>query len=241
MSPKLAKYRKSVGQKVGGGGQRLLDRFAVPLLYEPGESWGYSSAIDWAGRLVERLTNKSLEEYMRENIWTPLGIIDMTFFPSSRPDLAARMSGMTVRDPSGSGHVVYYGGPSINHNSREYLGGQGCYGTMPDYLKILHSLLVDDEKLLLRKSTAEFFSPQLSAPAKQFLNGLQDRPEVWGMFVGEFPRHISRDWGLGGILTVEHDAGWRRKGTMIWSGLPNLFWVRSRPYRCQRDNQLTIR
>jgi len=224
MSPQLARYRESRGEKVSTGAT-LLERFTAPLLFEPGTSWQYGPSIDWAGRLVERLTDMSLEEYMRENLWKPLGIKDMTFFPARHADMQARLSGMTLRDPQGGGTAVDYAGPTLNTGVTDCLGGQGCYATMPEYMKVLHSLLVDDEKLLAKATTRQMFEPHLTAPAKKFMNSLRDRPEVWTLFVGHFPRHVDLDWGLAGMLTVQHDEGWREDRTLIWSGLPNLFWV----------------
>lgn len=223
MSPQLAKYRASRGEQISTG-STLLERFTAPLLFEPGTSWQYGPSIDWAGRLVERLTDMTLEEYMRENLWRPLGIKDMTFFPSKNADMKARLSGMTLRD-SQSGKAVDFTGPTLNTGVTDCLGGQGCYATMPEYIKILHSLLVDDGKLLEKETTKVMFEPQLTADAKGFMNSLRDRPEVWKLFVGHFPRHVDLDWGLAGILTVAKDEGWREDRTLIWSGLPNLFWV----------------
>lgn len=54
-----------------------------PLVHQPGEKWQYGIGHDWAGILVERLSRKSLDEYFKENIFVPLGIFEMGFFPSS--------------------------------------------------------------------------------------------------------------------------------------------------------------
>ena len=71
---------------------------ATPLLFEPGTGWRYSTSMDWTGKLVERLTEKTLEEYMGTNIWGKLGITDITFWPKSKAGLAERMAGMNIRD-----------------------------------------------------------------------------------------------------------------------------------------------
>src|ERR1051326_4763692 len=49
---------------------------AGPLLFEPGTQWIYGTGVDWLGRLVERLSGQSLEDYFREHIFTPLGMPD---------------------------------------------------------------------------------------------------------------------------------------------------------------------
>lgn len=52
----------------------IEQRFHLPLLFEPGGSWNYGCAIDWAGKLVEVLTGLKLEMYMSKYIWQPLGV-----------------------------------------------------------------------------------------------------------------------------------------------------------------------
>ncbi len=44
-----------------------------PLVFEPGEQWLYSTSTDWLGRLVEKVSGLSLEDYFHRNIFTPLG------------------------------------------------------------------------------------------------------------------------------------------------------------------------
>jgi CubicO group peptidase (beta-lactamase class C family) len=81
-----------------GTGANLLQRYGAPLTFEPRQSWMYGPGIDYAGLLIERVTGLSLEEYMRQNLWEPLGIKDMTFRLSSRPDMRERMADISFRD-----------------------------------------------------------------------------------------------------------------------------------------------
>src|SRR5580692_8401948 len=74
----------------------------VPLLFEPDEGWVYGYGLDWAGLAVMRATNKTLEEYMSQNIWKPCGMTCTTFsLTEHRPDLLPRFSGMTLREENG--------------------------------------------------------------------------------------------------------------------------------------------
>lgn len=160
---------------------------------------------------------------MRENIWKPLGIERISFWPSRNPAMEEVRASLSVRDPE-TGRVVPHTGPFINDGAKEALGGQGASADLTEYLKILHSILVDDEVLLKKQTTAQMFQPQLTAESKDGLAKLL-RSEYGAAFVGEFPFDVDYDWGLGGILVEADNAGRRKKGTLIWSGLPNLFWV----------------
>lgn len=61
------------GEKIAGG-KTIVERFLYPIVYEPGTSWEYSSALDWGDKLVERVNNnQTWTEYMERNIGTPSG------------------------------------------------------------------------------------------------------------------------------------------------------------------------
>jgi CubicO group peptidase (beta-lactamase class C family) len=108
LHPKLLAWLAYHG-RAPGTGARLLKQYDAPLTFEPGQGWMYGPGIDYAGLLIGRVTGLSLEEYMRENLWEPVGVKDMTFRLSSRPDMRERMADMSLRD-EGSGKVGYMEG-----------------------------------------------------------------------------------------------------------------------------------
>ncbi len=55
----------------------------APLAFEPGERWEYGINIDWAGRMVEKVSGQDLDAYMREHIFAPLGMPDTGFVPGA--------------------------------------------------------------------------------------------------------------------------------------------------------------
>ncbi|KAK4988997.1 hypothetical protein LTR50_003593 [Elasticomyces elasticus] len=220
--PPLTKYRAK-HPKVSnnpGGGATVPERFNSPLTFEPGTSWGYGTNTAWAGKLVERLTGSTLEEYMSANIWKPLGCDSITFWPDSNEQVRSRLADVSMRTRDGG--LKHYAGPLLTHGATDCLGGEGAYASMPDYLKILHSLLRDDEKLLKKETAAQLFSPQLEGERKAALN-----KALRVSMVATLPHRFTQslDFGLGGAIMDEDDVGRRRRGTMIWSGLPNLCWV----------------
>lgn len=61
-----------------------LDEFAerlgtLPLVFEPGERWHYSVAVDVTGLIVQRLSGMSFDAFLAERVFAPLGMED-TFF-----------------------------------------------------------------------------------------------------------------------------------------------------------------
>ena len=60
-----------------------------PLMYDPGERWGYGPGIDWLGQAVEALDGRRMDRFCREEIFDPLGMDDTLF----EPDALARSLG----------------------------------------------------------------------------------------------------------------------------------------------------
>lgn len=56
---------------------RLAD---IPLLFQPGEEWYYSVAVDIQGYIVEKLSGQRFGEFLDEKIFTPLGMNDTAFY-----------------------------------------------------------------------------------------------------------------------------------------------------------------
>ena len=224
MSQRVQRYRKHTKNFQIATGATVEEACSQPLIYEPGTSWCYSTSIDWAGKLIERITGQTLEEYMIAHIWRPLGIKDITFWPEQHPDMQNRLTSMNIRDEQ-SGKVIPDLSGSILPGGRDCFGGHGAFASMPAFFKILHSLLLDDETLLKRPTTAQMFHPQLTKESQAAQKSLMANPADLTLFVGEFPKTVPLDWGIGGILTREADKSWRGKHTLIWSGMPNLFWV----------------
>ncbi|QIW94736.1 hypothetical protein AMS68_000254 [Peltaster fructicola] len=200
----------------------IAERFGFPLLYEPGTKWSYGSAIDWAGLVLMRLTNKSLEEIFNENIFRPLGIKDATFFLETRPDMAARMCKISFRNEDGG--LDPYDLSNINDGATECFGGQGMYASMSEYVKILHSIVKDDGKLLKPETRKIMFEPQLNENLEKSLKHVMRGP-TGAYFVGEYDLNLPANWGIGGLLFMADDAGRRKKYTLQWSGMPNTYWI----------------
>lgn len=150
----------------------LLPAFTMPLLFAPGESWEYSVGLDWAGWMVERVNGGiTLEQYLNENVWAPLGVESITFYPKRNPatmsklvDISDREGGFTPFGTAANpeGKVVYTDNTIWNQETDGCAGGSGCYGAPLDYHKLLNSLLKEDEKILRKSTVEEMFKPQLN-------------------------------------------------------------------------------
>jgi len=223
MNPTILEWRKYVKRKAGypekpsPSSLDVTDWYNVPYRFQPDKGWMYGYGIDWAGKVVERLTGLNLGDYMSKNIWQPLNMSSMTFNPATRPDLKDRIAGMTVRD--GEGHLHRMG----QHYWQEpvkYSGGGGCWGSCNDYIKLLTSLLRKDGKILKPETIELMFQGHLKDPS--YLTKVHQNPALHAL-AGNIPQGTRLDHGLGGILNVDEvSTTGRAPYTMQWSGLPNL-------------------
>lgn len=203
----------------------------IPLLFAPGDGWEYGVGIDWAGRIVERLNgNISLEEYLQNSVWAPLGMKDFSFHPSTNPSVAAKLAGMGMRkgglipewgyalDPKGE--IEYTSQIPWDSNVSECNGGAGGYGSPFEYQKLLQSLCCDDGKVLKSETVTEMFTPQLSKKASDSINA---QMKTDGMRSLALPLHSKVSFGIGGLINLEDTPG-RKAGSLCWSGYPGLLW-----------------
>lgn len=61
-----------------------------PLLFEPGEHWRYSFAHDVLGGVVEVISGKKFSDYVKENIFEPIGVKDIYYHHTD--DITERMA-----------------------------------------------------------------------------------------------------------------------------------------------------
>ncbi|KAJ9499197.1 hypothetical protein H2202_005354 [Exophiala xenobiotica] len=229
LSPRMTKYMASIGEwppTAGPGTKKsIVDDYAgLPLLYEPGDGWDYSPAIDWAGKMVERVNPESstLGEYMRENIFEPLGMALTTFRPSRNPAVQERLVGPVFRAGEKLCSTPPPGFLWNDEAAVDDFGGAGLHSCAEDYIKILTSLLLDDGKLLKSETVEELFRPQLPDP--RYMQTVMDTPEEAAFLAPSFGTSVKWNHALGGAVALDGVPGRADAAMMYWAGMPNSYW-----------------
>ena len=116
---------------------------SLPFHAQPGKKWVYGYSTDILGVVIERVSGKSLDEYLRTEIINPLGMTNTHFYlPESKQDRLATVYSLSnglkrAPDPGGMvGQGTYVHGPR-----KSFSGGAGLLSTADDYARFLQMML----------------------------------------------------------------------------------------------------
>lgn len=115
----------------------------IPLLFQPGEGWSYSIAVDLQARIVEVITGESFASYLQRRIFTPLRMTDTGFYVPA--EKVGRFADLYGRVPA-SGRIVPVPpsfAPNLDYTnpSRLQSGGAGLVSTASDYGRFCQMIL----------------------------------------------------------------------------------------------------
>ncbi|KAL1598465.1 hypothetical protein SLS59_006749 [Nothophoma quercina] len=207
-----------------------------PLLFQPGEGWEYGVNIDFAGLALERVTGLSLNDYCHKNIFEPLGLKNISMFPTA--EMKHQLAYMNHRNKDGSliarDHLLRK--PLVVESSevKDVLNsaGAGCFAKPSDYAQIIATLLNDGTspttgaKLLDKATVDTVFTNQVERFPDFARQGIPAaKPDLTNAVPEIYPveGNPPQGWGLTFMLSNGGPTG-RSKSTGFWAGLPNCWW-----------------
>jgi len=123
----------------------------IPLLHQPSTKWVYSVSVDVLARIIEIVTEESLQTQLEKRIFKPLGMQDTGF--SVTPENLHRL--MTsyefdplhkkLNDPSSSPQQIGEIGYPTNISTYAR-GGHGLFSSLEDYSRFAQMLLTGKTK-----------------------------------------------------------------------------------------------
>lgn len=114
---------------------------SLPLEFHPGDQWAYGPCVDVQAYLVERISGKPFDQYLKETIFDPLGMKNTRYVvpESDRKRFAAMYrrsdDGVLTRIPDAQAN---------GFNTKEWPlkpGGFGLTSTLDDYMKFAQMLV----------------------------------------------------------------------------------------------------
>jgi methyl acetate hydrolase len=196
------------------------DAAAFPLLFDPGTGWAYAGGIAIVGSVLEEIEGKTLDVFLQERIFDPLGMNDTAYVVADgkHPRVAAvfRATGEGLEESPVPAEV-----------RSPVSGDGGLYSTAEDYGKFIQMILTgglapDGTRLLAADSVRVLAQNHLGSVRVS----LQDEPLP--LLARAFPLGAGRDgFGLGFQVTGEHAGEFERSpGSLSWAGIFNTqFWI----------------
>ncbi|MBQ8296407.1 MAG: beta-lactamase family protein [Ruminococcus sp.] len=178
----------------------------IPLLFKPGDSWYYGISADIIGGIVEVISGMKYGEFLRKNIFEPLGMNDTGFYVPS--DKLNRFAALYSWQENGLGRDYnnYLGLTDYTKSPAFESGGAGLVSTIEDYSKFARLLANKGEfngVRLFSEKTFEFMTtPQLNSTQ---LSGMWDR--LKGYNYANFMR-ILVEPEYSQLKTVKGEFGW---------------------------------
>jgi CubicO group peptidase (beta-lactamase class C family) len=108
---------------------------ALPLQFEPSSVWAYSRATDVLGRLVEVISGQTLGQFLQQEIFAPLGMVDTGFVVP--PQHHHRIAEPFEQDPDGGVLMKIL---DAKQAPKLESGGGGLMSTAMDYARFLQFL-----------------------------------------------------------------------------------------------------
>lgn len=119
------------------GLEGFIDQLSrLPLEFDPGSAWNYSVATDVLGYLVGKISGIPFDEFLRQRIFEPLGMVDTAFYVGE--DKAARLAECYVK--SAAGTLVPAPGRTFRKPPTTPSGGGGLVSTARDYMRFCEML-----------------------------------------------------------------------------------------------------
>ena len=193
----------------------MLKRLAMlPLNFHPGDHWEYGRATDVVGRLVEVMSGQTLDAYLKERIFEPLGMTDTHFYlPKSKLDRFA-----ALYRPDAHGKIELAEAPTaesrfVAEPHTYFSGAGGLVSTARDYFRF-HQMMLNGGELdgarILGRKTVELMTANHTGDKGIWLAG-----PGYGFGLGYA---VVTDLGPSGTP--------RSEGSYYWGGaFGTIFWV----------------
>ncbi|MBQ8378526.1 MAG: serine hydrolase [Oscillospiraceae bacterium] len=135
----------------------------VPLAFQPGDRWAYGFSADILGAVIEKIADKKYSEFLKDEIFNPLGMVDTDFYvPEEKLSRFAQM--YDYNTPDGMPKIfeyIFLGVGNYDKKPAFESGGAGLVSTVSDYGRFATMLAnggtLNGVKILGRK-TVDFMS-----------------------------------------------------------------------------------
>jgi len=193
----------------------------APLASDPGTRWEYGINIDFVGKAIEVVSGQTLDIYLHQNLFAPLGMTDTGFKLGASQ--RARLVGMHARGADGALAPIPF---ELEQEPEFHMGGGGLYGTAGDYIKFTQMILNKG-----RGDGHQVLKPETVSMMRQNHVGELEMTKMVSAIPGvtndvDLYPDIVKKWGLSFMINTAATPEGRSPGSLAWAGLANTYyWI----------------
>lgn len=192
---------------------------SLPLQFHPGDEWAYGISVDVQAYLVEKLSGKPFDQYLKETIFDPLKMTN-TWFTIPESD-QKRLAALYTRSDAGALTRMPDERANFMHTKEHVLkpGGWGLSSTLDDYMRFAQ-MLVNKGRLgnvrILKPETVQLMAT----------NHLSDTISKRSWLPGKGRVGFGIDFAVRMQPPASKDENNGVVGEFFWDGAAStLFWV----------------
>lgn len=183
---------------------------AIPLSSQPGEIWRYGTSSDVMGAVIEVASGMRFGEFLRQEIFEPLGMHDTGFWVPE--EKRGRL--VNTYEDNGTGELTLFIEnrlgiiQAMDRTPAFESGGAGLVSTIDDASRFTRMLLGDGELSgvqILRPRTVRYMSSATLTPEQ--MRGFEQWHSYRGYNYGNFMRVLT-DSTQAGVLGSNGEYGW---------------------------------
>jgi len=137
----------------------------IPLSFQPGTEYQYGFSIDVVGYLIEVMSGKPLDQFLKERLFDPLGMIDTGFFVPEE-----KLERLTEVHKIEDGKLIKITSRVRTEPPSMFSGGGGLVSTMDDYMRfsvmLLNGGMLFGKRILSDKAVELMVTDQFPAKVK---------------------------------------------------------------------------
>ena len=214
-------------------GAAFADKLAsLPLLYQPATVWDYGFGLDLLGLTIEQISGQTLGQYLKANLFTPLGMSDTGFSISA--EQAARYAKPLPNDPDSGKPQAR--SPELTQPLKFECGGGCAASTASDYLRFAMMLMNQgrsvEARLLGPRTVAYMLSDQLGPNIRNSDRQCRSdarRLRFWSGACGADHARRRQDDGIGRTVLLARRQRHRLVGRSKGRACGGLYVGRPRP------------
>lgn len=187
----------------------MLDLARYPLGFDPGTEWDYHISTNMLAYMIERISGKTLREYVEETILEPLGMEHTDWYYASE-ELERFVKPYNAVDGKLEPYTTMFSDGTVCEDQTYCEGGLGLNGPIGDYARFCQMMLnkgTFNGRRILKAETVELMTtinylPEVNSGGKGFRFGLGF--ELYNELKKPAPAVSNTAYAWGGMLGTEY-------------------------------------